>query len=279
MVSGTSSKAPGGRRGRPRKSRQLNDDDLLGATGRTEDGQSQTGMPRGGARSVVSAKSGGAGADEDDDDDEGDGLIMGDDEKRRMVEEDKLVKARMYRLAETLDPSSRQRYDAWMTTKLEGGTLRRMANATVSQSLGKAPLLAIGFYAKYYTGEIVERARAVQEECAKAYEKTREVEKKWKVDELESLEKKQAAGDLSLHESVLAQRDIARLRKEVNEYIPNPHKGGLLPDHLREALRRYKADGEGGGVGFQGLSHPLLGLPGAATSRVGDGATPRRLFR
>ncbi|KAH1406620.1 hypothetical protein KXV53_005946 [Aspergillus fumigatus] len=35
---------------------------------------------------------------------------------------------------------------------------------------------------------------------------------------------------------------------------PNPHRGQLLPSHLREALRRYKRDGEGGGVGFSGLT-------------------------
>lgn len=65
----------------------------------------------------------------------------------------------------------------------------------------------------------------------------------------------------------------------MDEYIPNPHKAGLLPDHLREALRRYRADGEGGGAGFEGLSHGLLGIAGSATWRVGDGATARRLFR
>ncbi|KAH0545306.1 hypothetical protein FGG08_000605 [Glutinoglossum americanum] len=31
-------------------------------------------------------------------------------------------------------------------------------------------------------------------------------------------------------------------------------RGPLLPDHLREAVRRYRKDGEGGGAGFRGLS-------------------------
>lgn len=75
------------------------------------------------------------------------------------------------------------------------------------------------------------------------------------------------------------QLEIKRLKDEAEKYIPNKHKGGLLPDHLREALRRYKADGDGGGFGFDGLSHPLLGVQGAAGWRVGDGASGQRLFR
>lgn len=49
-------------------------------------------------------------------------------------------------------------------------------------------------------------------------------------------------------------------------------RGPLGPDHLREALRRYKKDREGGSAGFQGLS--LQGKEIAA-SRVGG----KRLFR
>lgn len=49
-------------------------------------------------------------------------------------------------------------------------------------------------------------------------------------------------------------------------------RGPLTPDHLREAVRRYKKDREGGSAGFQGLS--LQGKEGAAT-RVGG----KRLFR
>ncbi|KAJ9196536.1 hypothetical protein DTO164E3_3403 [Paecilomyces variotii] len=58
---------------------------------------------------------------------------------------------------------------------------------------------------------------------------------------------------------------------------PNPHRGQLLPTHLREALRRYKRDCEGGGVGMSGLSLQNLGVRGAFTWSVGSGG--RRLFR
>lgn len=48
----------------------------------------------------------------------------------------------------------------------------------------------------------------------------------------------------------------------------------LLPDHLREALRRIQRDGDGGGTGMAGLSLGL-GIPGSATARLGG----RRLFK
>ena len=59
---------------------------------------------------------------------------------------------------------------------------------------------------------------------------------------------------------------------------PNPHRGQLLPSHLREALRRSKRDGEGGGVGFSGLSMDNLGGKGAFTWNSGT-TGGRRLFR
>lgn len=59
---------------------------------------------------------------------------------------------------------------------------------------------------------------------------------------------------------------------------PNPHRGQLLPAHLREAVRRTKRDGEGGGVGYSGLSLEGLGVRGSYTWNSGS-AGGRRLFR
>lgn len=58
--------------------------------------------------------------------------------------------------------------------------------------------------------------------------------------------------------------------KKVNDLGP------LLPEHLREAFRRHKHVGEGGGAGVGGVSVGL-GVQGIAAARVGAGG--KRLFR
>jgi transcription initiation factor TFIID subunit 11 len=60
--------------------------------------------------------------------------------------------------------------------------------------------------------------------------------------------------------------------------LPNPHRGPLLPSHLREALRRSKRAGEGGNVGFSSLSMNGYGVKGSLTWAVRGGAG-RRLFQ
>lgn len=222
---------------------------------------------------MVSAKSGAA--DQDDEEEAPEPVAdLNEEEKNAEMR----AEERQYRLVDTFDQDQTVRYSTWRRLKLKPEILKRLVNATVSQSVASGPLSTVNQFSKYFIGEIVERARDVQIEYAKAYEKTREEERRWRKEELARLEAKQSSGEVDDHNKILA-RDITRLRREVNEYIPNPHKGGMLPDHLREALRRYRADGEGGGAGFEGSSHGLLGVTGSATWRVGDGAVARRLFR
>lgn len=284
LVSGVSSKVAGRGRGRPRKSAQLNDDDVRSARQPPADTSSQVeGGARGGGRgtkSVVSARSGAADGEEDDEG-EIDGMLENmDEQERRQAEEEEIrQEQRRERLADTLDPDQYSRYNQWRALSLNNSTVKRLVNSIVSQSVTSAPLQAIRIYGKWFVGEIVERAREVQGEWAEAYEETRRQEKERRKQELESLEEKQKQNNEAGQQSRLLARDIERLKKEVPEYIPNPHRGGLLPDHLREALRRYKADGESGGVGFQGMSHGLLGVQGPVAWRAGDGASGKRLFR
>ncbi|KIX09769.1 uncharacterized protein Z518_00850 [Rhinocladiella mackenziei CBS 650.93] len=283
FVSGVSSKVAGRGRGRPKKSTQLNDEDVRSTHQLPADSSSQGdgGRTSGrGTKSVVSARSGAAEAEEDDEGDI-DGMLenMDEQERQQAEEEETRQEQRRERLADTLDPDQYSRYNQWRALSLNNTTVKRLVNSIVSQSVTSAPLQAIRIYGKWFVGEIVERARGVQVEWAKAYEDTRKEERQRREKELESLEEKQKQPNLNNQQSQSINKDIERLKREVKEYIPNPHQGGLLPDHLREALRRYKADGEGGGVGFQGMSHGLLGVPGPAAWRVGDGASGKRLFR
>ncbi|ETN36805.1 uncharacterized protein HMPREF1541_09083 [Cyphellophora europaea CBS 101466] len=273
--SATSSKVPGRGRGRPKKNAPLPAD--------KDDTARSTTTKGGAAKSVVSGKSGArseAGGDEDeDDDDEEVEVEITADEKKREEEEDTRRADRERMLASAFNEEQRTRYTQYRSWKIEPKNVRRIINQVMSQSSVDRVVSTVSWTSKLFAGLLVEGARDVQKEWAEAYDKTREEEKKWRRAELERLLLKREEGGMGEQEKVLVQRDIERLKKESEEYIPNPHRGGLLPDHLREALRRYKADGEGFGAGMQGSSHSLLGVPGSVAYRAGDGTTGRRLFR
>ena len=66
--------------------------------------------------------------------------------------------------------------------------------------------------------------------------------------------------------------------KKTRRLPPNPHRGPLMPSHLREALRRNKRAAEGGNVGFSGLSMKGYGVKGSLSWTVRGGGG-RRLFK
>lgn len=220
-------------------------------------------------------------AEDGDDDDEGDmdGMLgsMNEQDQVRRAEELRLEAQKVDRLVSSFTPDQDRRFNLYRASKINMSVLRRIVNQTVSQSVAKNPLLAVSTYTKFFAGEIIERAREVQSEWAKAFDKIREMEKLELEDQLEKLEAE--PGPEAETDARVRQRRIDTLKQDIQKYRPNPHKGGLLPDHLREALRRYKGDGEGGGVGFGSLSHGLVGAQGAGTWRVGQGNGGRRLFR
>ena len=192
----------------------------------------------------------------------------------------------------TFTPEQEHRHLMYKRSTLNKTQLKRIVNQTVSQSVTALPLIAIGAYSKFFVGEIVTRALDVQKEWAAAFdaniEKERErehrrqrqreseQEQKRKGDE-EAKEKNTSETKAADAKASAAKIDDAKVKK--TELAPNPHKGGLLPDHLRDALRRYKAGGEGGGVGFGNTSLGMMGNQGAGTWRVGGGVSARRLFR
>jgi transcription initiation factor TFIID subunit 11 len=282
MVSATSSRIPGRGRGRPRKSlpaQAINASENKSTVG---DGGSQVGGAkgaRGGAKSVVSAR--GDGDDEQDDEDDDENENEGEELEMEGEDEVALRRAegeRQQRLMGAFDDDQVSRYSEFRKFTLPKKDVRRIINQVMSQSSTDKVVETVRWTGKLFVGILIEGARDVQREYAHAYERTREVEKQWRLDELARLKAKKEAGEVTEDQKALVDRDITRLEKEKDQYIPNPHKGGLLPDHLREALRRYQADGESGGAGFQGSSHNLLGVPGSAAYRVGSGVG-RRLFR
>lgn len=131
------------------------------------------------------------------------------------------------------------RYELWNRIHLKKDVVRRLTNQTLSQSVPGTVVTAISAYTKVFAGEIVDRALRVQME--------------WTAARLAAESGGEADGQGHV---------------KVEEHDLGP----LLPDHIREALRRYKADREGGVVGFTGMS-----LEGRENTAVRNGG--RRLFR
>lgn len=278
--------APRGR-GRPRKSLQVTDDDAQAV----RDGLGTAGGRNTQAKSVISAVRSGVGGNADEDiEEEEEEEMQGHEGDDRDADEFKQEEERRNILVNQLSQAQSNRYQAYRLSKLKPAVVRRIVNQTVSQSVASSQIDAVQFFSKAFAIEIIERARDVQTEWAKAGEVTIAAEKKLRKEKLREKEKEledkvQAAQKqdppttIPEQEKRAMEQEIQRLKDASEKYIANKHKGGLLPDHLREALRRYKADGDGNGFGFDGLSHPLLGVQGANSWRIGDGASGQRLFR
>lgn len=121
--------------------------------------------------------------------------------------------------------------------------MRRLTNHTVSQSVPANIITAIGGIAKSFVGDLVDRALDVQIE--------------WLAAEI-----KRGDGAPVSHDALAKDR------------IEQRNRGPLTPDHIREALRRYKKDNEGASAGFLGLSLQANGRENVAAKTGG-----KKLFR
>lgn len=155
--------------------------------------------------------------------------------------------------------------------KLRKETLRRIVNHALSQSVPASVVTTINGFTKVYAGEIIEKARTVQAQWADAHDQSARAE----FDEQQKL-----ANSTTTESDATIKQEPGTQSQSPRAFVPppNPHRGQLLPAHLREALRRYKRDGEGGGVGFSGLSMGNLGVRGSVTWNAG-GVGGRRIFR
>lgn len=129
-----------------------------------------------------------------------------------------------------------------------------------------------------FVGTLVERAREVQQQWA-ALETPPETPPKFPVDPTDFHQTNPNNDIFAAHSSGGdAFGDLTMAAQSGGEPVAKPERpktlGPLLPDHFREALRRYKRDGEGGGTGLAGVSVGL-GIPGTGSARLGG----KRLFR
>ncbi|KAM5344780.1 hypothetical protein ACJ41O_010642 [Fusarium nematophilum] len=191
----------------------------------------------------------GQGGDKEDDDE--------DDEKAEMALEDVVARTQEQKqeeirlramLVEAFDSQQYNRYELWRAAKLADSVVKRVVNATVSQSVPQNVSTAVKAVTKLFAGEIIEAARNVQGEWIAAGEKQSEL----------------PTPPPSTNDDPAAAEEEIDLKR-----------GPLRPDHLREAWRRYRLSGESRGVGVQQLWH----------AQQGDGVerfstrTGKRLFK
>ncbi|KAJ5241158.1 uncharacterized protein N7469_002749 [Penicillium citrinum] len=263
-------------------------------------------------------------ADEDDDDDEGE--LLGREEGTTDTEAEK---KNLAILVDAFNSAQSERYDLFKRAKLRKESLRRIVNHALSQSVPASVVTTVNGFTKVFAGEIVEKARTVQNEWADAHDLA--AREAFEAEEAAADKAAQARAEAATARSKPAtptpsgtpaptpgadalNNGIKREPSDTNltaspahgnnvspspskkPHLPaasspipqrprrefrlpaNPHRGQLLPSHLREAVRRIKRDGEGGGVGYSGLSMENLGVRGAFTWNSGS-VGGRRLFR
>ncbi|PYI32871.1 histone-fold-containing protein [Aspergillus indologenus CBS 114.80] len=189
-------------------------------------------------------------------------------------------------LVDAFNPLQSERYDLFKRAKLRKETLRRIVNHALSQSVPASVVTTINGFTKVFAGEIIEKARTVQAEWAEAHDQAAfaavAASSSTATTATTPTPTNHYPGVVKPQGMIDRGGPLLTTTSAKNEMTaklpPNPHRGQLLPAHLREALRRYKRDGEGGGVGFSGLSMGNLGVRGSVTWAAGS-VGGRRIFR
>ncbi|KAK4038849.1 hTAFII28-like protein conserved region-domain-containing protein [Parachaetomium inaequale] len=190
----------------------------------------------GGGRGNKSVAGGGGGGDEGEGDDEGPTEVAATADVRTKEQKEEEHRMRGM-LISALSDDQFYRFENWRAANLSKASVRRLVNATISQSVAENVVIGMRAVAKVFIGDIIESARRVQGE--------------W----IERLDEKQT--DLPTPPATVAptptadgEADTQTRNSEVDD-----RRGPLRPEHLREAVRRYRKGFEGGGVGMQWVYH------------------------
>ena len=183
-----------------------------------------------------------------------------------------------------MTPNQSNRYETYRRVKLKKEIVRKITNQTLSQSVPQPVIIAINGYTKCFIGELIDRAITVRDEwqAAKPVLPNPDIPLPLLVNglcipknyEKDARPKNQDISQIGMLPSQVRGGYWKEVGAEtpIGERLKMRDKGPLTPDHLREALRRYKRDRDGGGAGFAGLS--LEGVERAA-ARMGG----KRLFK
>lgn len=266
------------------KKRKRKDGDAVSATGSSV---------RGGKRSDGTALNGEAGdgaENEEEDELEGDDL---DEDMDTMLEGGRATEASKKQekehermLLQAMDADQSDRYATYRRIRLRPQIVRRLVNQTLSQSVPQPVIIAVTSYSKAFIGELIDRALTVRDEWAavRTHIPNPDIHPQVLQQGLQEpfghrKESKPSNAHIQNAGFIPGQVDKEKgFWEEVPKDTPladrlkECDKGPLTSAHLREALRRYKRDREGGGAGFAGLS---LEGPERTLARTGG----KRLFR
>ncbi|ATY61473.1 transcription initiation factor TFIID subunit [Cordyceps militaris] len=223
-VSGSAVSGAAARKKRPgggRKSRAARADDAASSVA-------------GGKAATTASGQGGEKEDDDEDDDKAE-MALEHVVARTQEQKQEEIRLRAM-LVEAFDGEQYNRYELWRAAKLSDAVVKRVVNATVSQSVPQMVSTAVKAVAKLFAGELLEEARGVQAEWIRAGEHQ---------SELPTPPPAAAAATDNGDEEPPAEQD--------------PKRGPLRPDHLRAAWLRYRASKHSHGVGMQQLWHNQQG--------------------
>ncbi|MCJ1269678.1 hypothetical protein MMC22_009570 [Lobaria immixta] len=247
-----------------------------GKRGRKKKGEASVKSGARGAEGSV----GGQGEEEEEDDGDGDDGLEDDGEK---VDEE-AEKKNLNVLVDAFNQDQNDRYDMFRRIKLKKETVRKIANQTLSQSVPPNVITTISGSTKVFIGNLIERAREVQLQAASPPSSPSPPPSH----SSHPSHSRHFSPDLPASSSTFVHIEnddddifasgtsTGNLSFDKTKERDGHDLGPLLPDHLREAFRRYKRAGEGGGAGVGGVSVGL-GVQGNAAARIAT--VGRRLFR
>lgn len=249
---------------------------------------------RGGKGDSRSAVNGDGDGDAAQDDDEGEDDMMDDDMDtaleggQSIADRRTLEKEHERALMEYMTPQQADRYATYRRIRLKREIVRKLVNQTLSQSVPHPVIIAVGSYTKSFMGEIIDRALTVRDEFAASRTHLPNPDLPPPVlaqslgrpsAHIKDPRNKPTNADIQSAGMYFNQVDRSEpiwveIEKDASlqERLKQCDKGPLTPAHMREALRRYKRDRDGGGAGFAGMS--LEGVERTA-ARTGG----KRLFR
>ena len=178
-------------------------------------------------------------------------------------------------LLDAFNQDQNERYDVYRRVKFRKETVRKIVNQTLSQSVPPSVITAINGFTKVFLGTLIEQAREVQ---------AHQVEVALAQGSLPNpLPGSSPPGSTSTDTMFVGRINgpnvsnspwVTDWTKDGEPKTKDGYMGPIQPDHLREAYRRYRASGEGGGSGVEGRSVGL-GINGAGSARLRG----RRLFK